>query len=84
MEGGHYSSSSHYVQAIPTIHSAKSSCHTNRIKNITREHCLIYQMYIMQAQYANCLQKTYYFWMELQYSEVFQQKKKALMDQAFV
>ena len=36
-----------------------------------------YQKYIMQAQYANCLQKTYYFWMELQYSVVFQQKKKA-------
>ena len=42
------------------------------------------QKYIMQAQYANCLQKTYYFWVELQYSVVFQQKKKAFMDQAFV
>ena len=31
----------------------------------------------MQAQYANCLQKTYYFWMELQYSEVFSAEKES-------
>ena len=81
--GGHYSSSSHY-RPSPLFTPQNLAVIQIGLKISLVNIVLLSKVYHAGQICQLFTEKYFCLWMELQYSVVFQQKKKALMDQAFV